>query len=69
MGAAYGSAGERCMAISVAVPVGDPPHNAIDLIGSNRGHATTDTDIRWSWPFEASHWRVLLWESRLQLSG
>ena len=23
MGAAYGSAGERCMAISVAVPVGD----------------------------------------------
>jgi hypothetical protein len=48
MGAAYGSAGERCRAISVAVPVGDPPHNAIDLIGSNRGHATTDTDIRWS---------------------
>jgi acyl-CoA reductase-like NAD-dependent aldehyde dehydrogenase len=24
MGAAYGSAGERCMAISVAVPVGEP---------------------------------------------
>ncbi|MGY4335319.1 acyl-CoA reductase-like NAD-dependent aldehyde dehydrogenase [Bradyrhizobium sp. LM2.9] len=23
MGAAYGSAGERCMAISVAVPIGD----------------------------------------------
>jgi malonate-semialdehyde dehydrogenase (acetylating)/methylmalonate-semialdehyde dehydrogenase len=25
MGAAYGSAGERCMAISVAVPVGEKP--------------------------------------------
>ena len=25
MGAAFGSAGERCMAISVAVPVGETP--------------------------------------------
>jgi len=24
----------------------DPLHNAIDLIGLNRGHATVDTDIR-----------------------
>ncbi len=29
MGAAYGSAGERCMAISVAVPVGEPTANAL----------------------------------------
>jgi hypothetical protein len=36
----------------------DPLHNAIDLIGSNRGHATTDTDIRWWWPFEVS--RILI---------
>jgi malonate-semialdehyde dehydrogenase (acetylating)/methylmalonate-semialdehyde dehydrogenase len=29
MGAAYGSAGERCMAISVAVPVGEPTAEAL----------------------------------------
>ena len=29
MGAAYGSAGERCMAISVAVPVGDRTADAL----------------------------------------
>jgi malonate-semialdehyde dehydrogenase (acetylating)/methylmalonate-semialdehyde dehydrogenase len=29
MGAAYGSAGERCMAISVVVPVGDDTANAL----------------------------------------
>jgi malonate-semialdehyde dehydrogenase (acetylating) / methylmalonate-semialdehyde dehydrogenase len=29
MGAAYGSAGERCMAISVAVPIGDKTANAL----------------------------------------
>src|SRR3954451_9946144 len=29
MGAAYGSAGERCMAISVAVPVGEATANAL----------------------------------------
>ena len=29
MGAAYGSAGERCMAISVAVPVGDETADAL----------------------------------------
>ena len=29
MGAAYGSAGERCMAISVAVPVGEKTANAL----------------------------------------
>ena len=32
MGAAYGSAGERCMAISVAVPVGEKTADA--LIGA-----------------------------------
>ena len=32
----------------------DPLHNAIDLIGSNRGHATTDTDIRFKSRFETS---------------
>jgi malonate-semialdehyde dehydrogenase (acetylating)/methylmalonate-semialdehyde dehydrogenase len=32
MGAAYGSAGERCMAISVAVPVTDPVADALKLI-------------------------------------
>ena len=29
MGAAYGSAGERCMAISVAVPVGEETANRL----------------------------------------
>ena len=29
MGAAYGSAGERCMAISVAVPVGEKTADAL----------------------------------------
>ena len=29
MGAGYGSAGERCMAISVAVPVGDKTADAL----------------------------------------
>jgi malonate-semialdehyde dehydrogenase (acetylating)/methylmalonate-semialdehyde dehydrogenase len=29
IGAAYGSAGERCMAVSVAVPVGEPTANAL----------------------------------------
>ncbi len=29
MGAGYGSAGERCMAISVAVPVGEETANAL----------------------------------------
>ena len=29
MGAAYGSAGERCMAISVAVPIGDKTADAL----------------------------------------
>ena len=29
MGAAYGSAGERCMAISVAVPIGDEVADAL----------------------------------------
>ena len=32
MGAAYGSAGERCMAISVAVAVGDAGNRLIDLL-------------------------------------
>jgi malonate-semialdehyde dehydrogenase (acetylating)/methylmalonate-semialdehyde dehydrogenase len=29
MGAAYGSAGERCMAISVAVPIGEKTADAL----------------------------------------
>ena len=29
MGAAYGAAGERCMAISVAVPIGDQMADAL----------------------------------------
>ncbi len=38
MGAAYGSAGERCMAISVAVPVGEKTADALDRSWS-RGSA------------------------------
>ncbi len=39
MGAAYGSAGERCMAISVAVPVGDETADALiaRLVPQDRG--------------------------------
>ena len=34
MGAAYGSAGERCMAVSVAVAVGDIADNIVESIHS-----------------------------------
>ena len=39
MGAAYGSAGERCMAISVAVPVGEETANRLieKLVPEDRG--------------------------------
>ena len=33
MGAAYGSCGQRCMAISVAVAVGDKVADAVDKLG------------------------------------
>lgn len=33
---------------------GDQLHNAVCLIGSNQGHATTDTDIRFKSRFETS---------------
>ena len=39
MGAAYGSAGERCMAISVAVPVGEQDGRRADRAGWRRGCA------------------------------
>ena len=37
MGAAYGAAGERCMAISVAVPIGDAGRRRADRAAGAQG--------------------------------
>jgi hypothetical protein len=42
---------ERAGALENDARVG-PRGACSDLVGSNRGHATTDTDIRSWWPFE-----------------
>ena len=61
MGAGYGSAGERCMAISVAVPVGDKVADALverlaPACGSSRSAGTRSPASRWAAWSRPSTW-------------
>ena len=52
IGAGYGSAGERCMAISVAVPVGEATANELAKRLAPRNVETQD------WPFDGRDRRL-----------
>ena len=52
IGSAFGSAGERCMAISVAVLMDDIADDLIEILKNKTKNLTIDIGKITSWPFD-----------------